>query len=57
MRFRTKVIDFIPVWRFINNTSIYMQVFTIEQKVTTNAGTNYVYIINNIVWTSIGQTG
>lgn len=34
-----------------------MQVFTIEQKVTTNAGTKYVYIIDNIVWTSIGQTG
>lgn len=24
-----------------------MQVFTIEQKVTTNAGTKYVYIIDN----------
>lgn len=24
-----------------------MQVFTIEQKVTTNAGTEYVYIIDN----------
>lgn len=37
-----------------------MQVFTIEQKVTTNAGTEYVYIIDNEycnLWTSIGQTG
>lgn len=27
-----------------------MQVFTIEQKVTTNAGTKYVYIIDNVFY-------
>lgn len=29
---------------------MYLHVFTIEQRVTTNASTEYVYIINNKYW-------